>query len=121
MSAEISVLSEMALSLSNTFGTNLKNYRKAKRLTQAQLAEKAELSTVMISQIERGAASPSFATIERLSEILEVPAVVFFGIGLVVAVDSDRTRLLSRIQTQLSRMNEDQLVRAGKLLGALID
>ena len=109
------------MSLSNTFGTNLRNFRKVKRLTQAQLAEKAELAAVTISQIERGAATPSFATIERLADILEVPAVVFFGIGLVVTGDSERTRLLSKINTQLSRMNEDQLIRAGKMLGALID
>jgi transcriptional regulator with XRE-family HTH domain len=103
------------------FGTNLRNCRKAKGLTQDELAARAELSTVMISQLERGIASPSFPTNERLSDVLEVPEVVFFGIGLVVTGDDDRTRLLSKIQTQLSRMNNDQLVRAGKLLSALID
>jgi len=66
-------------------------------------------------------ASPSFATIEKLSEILEVPEVVFFGVGLIVTTDSERTRILSKIQTKLSRLNEDQLVRADKMLGALTD
>jgi len=109
------------VSLATIFGTNLRHHRKAKHLTQAQLAEKASLSTEMVSKIERGIAAPSFTTIEKLSEILDVPEVVFFGVGLIVTTDSERTRILSKIQTKLSRLNEDQLVRADRLLGALTD
>lgn len=109
------------MSLAIIFGANLRHYRKAKDLTQADLAEKVELSTEMISKIERGIAAPSFSTIERLSEILGVPEVVFFGVGLIVTNDSERTRILTKIQTKLSRLNEDQLVRADKMLSALID
>ena len=58
--------------------------------------------------------------IEKLSEILDVPEVVFFGVGLIVTTDSERTRILSKIQTKLSRLNEDQLVRADKMLSALM-
>lgn len=109
------------MSLASIFGTNLRHHRKANHLTQAKLAEMVSLSTEMISKIERGIASPSFATIEKLSAILEVPEVVFFGVGLIVTTDSERTRILSKIQTRLSRLNEDQLVRADKMLGALTD
>ena len=111
--------SEVHVSLVVIFGTNLRNHRKAKHLTQSELAEKVSLSAEMISKIERGIASPSFATIEKLSEVLQVPEVVFFGVGLIVTTDSERTRILSKIQTKLSRLNEDQLVRADKMLGAL--
>ncbi len=45
----------------------------------------------------------------------------FFGFGLGLTSDNARTRQLSKIQTQLSRMNEDQLARASKLLSALVD
>ena len=109
------------MSLAIIFGTNLRHHRKAKHLTQAELAEKVSLSTEMISKIERGIAAPSFTTIEKLSEILGVPQVVFFGIGLIVTTDSERTRILSRIQTKLSRLNEDKLARADKMLSALVD
>ncbi len=37
------------------------------------IAEKVALLADMISKIERGIASPSFLTIEKLSEVLEVP------------------------------------------------
>ncbi len=109
------------MSLSEIFGANLRHYRKAKGHTQADLAEAVKLSTEMISKIERGVAAPSFATIEKLSEILGVPEVVFFGVGLIVTTGGERNHILSKIQTKLSRLNEDELVRADRMLSALMD
>lgn len=109
------------MSLAAIFGSNLRHHRKAKHLTQDQLAEKAEVSSEMISKIERGIAAPSFATVEKLSEVLEVPEVAFFGVGLVVTSNNTRTRQLAKIQNQLSRMNEDQLARASKMISALVN
>ncbi|MBB3808327.1 helix-turn-helix domain-containing protein [Pseudochelatococcus contaminans] len=109
------------MSLTVVFGSNLRHHRKARHLTQDALAEMVGLSSEMISKIERGIAAPSFSTVEKLSDVLQVPEVAFFGIGMVVTSDGARTRQLAKIQTQLSRMNEDQLVRASKMLSALID
>lgn len=50
----------------------MKELRRKKRLTQAQLAERTDLSVNYISQIETGEASPSFETIVTLAESLEV-------------------------------------------------
>lgn len=109
------------VSLAVIFGANLRHHRKGRHLTQAALAEMAGLSTEMISKMERGAAAPSFATIEVLSEILDLPAGMFFGVGTATALEGERTRLLGKIHTRLSRLNEDQLVRADRMLGALAD
>ena len=109
------------MSLAEIFGANLRHYRKAKGQTQADLAEAVNLSTEMISKIERGVAAPSFSTIEKLSEILGVPEVVFFGVGLIVTTGGERNQILSKIQTKLSRLNEDELVRADRMLSALMD
>lgn len=110
-----------SVSLAVIFGSNLRHHRKARHLTQDALAEMVGLSSEMISKIERGIAAPSFATVEKLSDVLQVPEVAFFGVGMVMTSDDARTRQLAKIQTQLSRMNEDQLVRASKMLSALID
>ena len=109
------------MSLAVIFGANLRHHRKGRHLTQAELAERAALSTEMISKMERGIAAPSLATIERLSDILGQPPVVFFGVGSVLAHDGERTRLLGKIHMRLSRLNEDQLARADRMLGALTD
>jgi transcriptional regulator with XRE-family HTH domain len=60
-------------------------------------------------KIERGIAAPSFTTIEKLLEILDVPEVVLFGVPLIITTGGESTDILSKIQTKLSRLNEDQL------------
>lgn len=109
------------MSLAVIFGANLRHHRKGRHLTQAQLAERVALSTEMIGKMERGIAAPSLATIERLSDILDLPAMAFFGVGSVLTHDSERTRILGKIHLRLSRLNEDQLARADRMLGALVD
>jgi len=53
-------------------GVNITYYRRAKNLTQLQLAEKVSVSGNYISQVERGFKSVSLATLAQISEILEV-------------------------------------------------
>ena len=53
-------------------GLNITYYRRAKNLTQLQLAEKVSVSGNYISQVERGFKSVSLATLAQISEILEV-------------------------------------------------
>ncbi|MCF4126312.1 helix-turn-helix domain-containing protein [Methylobacterium sp. SyP6R] len=109
------------MSLAVIFGTNLRNCRKSRRLTQADLAEKTALSMEMISKIERGVASPSFSTIEKLAEILNFPESAFFGEGPIVSANGERARILSKIYTKLSRFNEDQLAKVDKIIDVAID
>ena len=107
------------MSLKQDFGANLRQHRKAKGLTQAELADQIDLSIEMISKIERGEAAPSFTTVESLSVALDVPEVAFFGIGLMTIPEGERGRLLAAINRTLSRMNERELARAEKMLAAL--
>lgn len=52
------------------FGKRVKELRRVRQLTQAQLAEKTSFSVNYISDIETGKASPSFETIVRLADAL---------------------------------------------------
>ena len=54
------------------FGKRVKELRRERKLTQAQLAERVELSINYISQIETGEASPTFETIVKLASGLDV-------------------------------------------------
>ena len=53
-------------------GKRVKYLRRIKNLTQAQLAEKIDLSVNYISQIETGVASPTLKTISILAKALDV-------------------------------------------------
>jgi transcriptional regulator with XRE-family HTH domain len=55
-----------------------REFRLALSLTVGQLAELTGLSKGMLSKIENAQASPSLATLARLSEALKVPVTAFF-------------------------------------------
>lgn len=58
--------------LERRFGDLVRANRKRARLTQAQLAEKADMSVDMIAKIETGASGARFPNIEKLAKALRV-------------------------------------------------
>lgn len=54
------------------FRENLKSFRLNRGLTQAELAVEANYDSTYVGKLERGASSPSFDTIVRLGEALDV-------------------------------------------------
>jgi len=64
--------------LERAIGSQVKRYRKQLGLTVTELAERAELSSGMLSKIENGNTSPSLATLRALSIALNVPVTALF-------------------------------------------
>ncbi|MBD1212734.1 MAG: helix-turn-helix transcriptional regulator [Dolichospermum circinale Clear-D4] len=60
------------------FGRRLRQIRRLKNLTQEQLAEATGISVEFVSNIERGINAPSFDTLEKLTEVLNVSCVDLF-------------------------------------------
>lgn len=60
------------------FGKRLRQLRRERDLTQEYLAEAAEISVDMLSNIERGVNAPSFETLEKLAAVLKVQIHLFF-------------------------------------------
>ncbi len=60
------------------FGRKLGPLRVAANLTIEELAEKAGVSTGLVSQLERGIGNPSFNTMAKLAYALGVPIGTFF-------------------------------------------
>jgi transcriptional regulator with XRE-family HTH domain len=61
-----------------TIGNKLRELRKERKLTLNHLAQEAGCTAAYISQIERDKASPSIATLKRISQVLGVRIVDFF-------------------------------------------
>lgn len=61
------------------FGRHLRDARKARGLTQAELAERIDRSLDMVGRLERGEIAPSFETIERALTVLDLDAAELFG------------------------------------------
>jgi len=64
--------------LSAVIAERVREFRLQLGLTVGQLAELTSLSKGMLSKIENAQASPSLATLARLSEALKVPVTAFF-------------------------------------------
>lgn len=55
------------------FGTVVRKYRKAQKLSQEKLAERADLASKMVSLIERFQRNPTLNVADSLAEGLGVP------------------------------------------------
>jgi len=69
--------SKMAL-LKDNFVKNLKKYRKKSGFTQAQLAEKVNVSTHHIGMIELSRNYPTFDLMERIANALDIEVYELF-------------------------------------------
>lgn len=96
------------MNASQNIGKTLKAYRKAKGLTQAQLAERTARSTDAISQIERGLNIPSLETLLAVAEALNVP------LGIIMDTvqnrwSQKRNELFATAVASLSALSDEQL------------
>ena len=88
------------------FQENLKTYRKAKGLTQEDLAVRLHVVRQTISKWEKGLSVPDAALLVRLSEVLEVPVSQLLGAPLPPESSTDQVaEQLARINEQLAQKN----------------
>lgn len=57
-----------------TIGENIRKYRKQSHLTQAELAERADMSRSYLADVERDRYNPSVETLTHLARVLHVSA-----------------------------------------------
>jgi transcriptional regulator with XRE-family HTH domain len=81
----------------NHLGKKIREARKRRGLTLAQLAEQCDCSTSLISQIETGAVNPSFSTLKTIGEALET------DMAMLVAQDSAINSVLFSLMTSRER------------------
>lgn len=64
-----------------SLGNAIKLCRTQKNYTQAELAEKANISVSYLSLLEQGKRDPNFSTVESIASALEIPVsmLVFLG------------------------------------------
>jgi transcriptional regulator with XRE-family HTH domain len=75
-----------------TFAKNLKENRRKSGLTQAQLAEKAEVSTHYIALIELARNIPKVETIAKLANALNIEIYELFIVPHSPALEIKKTR-----------------------------
>ncbi len=67
------------MGIRHIFIQNLKYYRKQAGLTQEKLAEKIEMSTSYIGDMEARERFPSAETIDKIADALDIPVSLLFN------------------------------------------
>lgn len=98
--------------IKSLFGRKIKEYRKKKNLTQAQLAELVNVDDKHISCIESGKNFPSADLIERLATSLDVEPKDLFEFYYLQDVED----LKSDIYIMLEQLNKEELTLAHKYI-----
>jgi len=110
--------------LKEVFGSQVRALRKERRWTQAKLAEQAGLSLEMIGMLERAQAGPSLYSIEKLSEVLEVPSPVLLGQPYRrpgASAGTGRDEIVGRIEQMLSGVPDAELKGVERVIAAVLN
>lgn len=78
-------------------GKRVRYFRKQNKISQAELAEKANLSDNYIGLIERGLKQPPLTTLSSIAKALDVELSVFFSEGKTPNGDQEATAELKKL------------------------
>lgn len=98
------------MNIAVTIGERIRFFRRAKKMTQARLAEAVGRSDDAISQFERGLIVPSVETLIALSRTFSVPVDALISSGGPREVAGERKGNIEQANAVLSAMS-DQKVR----------
>ena len=65
--------------LQQTFGERIREFRLAKRMTQAELAQRLNMQQSDLCDLEKGRHAATLSTVERVANALGVPPTALIG------------------------------------------
>jgi transcriptional regulator with XRE-family HTH domain len=98
--------------LRKVLASNMKYYRKVLGISQAKLAEKAQLTNNYIALVETGKRFPSVNMLEKIAKALEKDTIELFSLKQddLVKKRTLKTKILADIDAILSlRLNETEI------------
>ncbi len=99
------------------FGQQIRNARKAARLSRDSVSEKAEITLKYLGEIERGEKWPSFEVAIKIADVLGVSSSVFLE-DMPPATDSKSIR--NDIARLLENKTSKQLLMVFRVVQALL-
>ena len=103
--------------LKKEFGKKVRAYRSGEGLTQADLAERLDITEAHLGAIERGERWVSLTVLEGLAQCFRVSPREFFPASLKAT--GKRESLLMQTETSLAALTDKELEMAVRLLRAI--
>jgi transcriptional regulator with XRE-family HTH domain len=94
----------------SVFVQNLRKYRRKNGLTQAQLAEKVNVSTHHIGMIELSRNNPTLELVERIAEALNIKTYELFID--IISPNEDLELLRQEIKADMKQLLDETLEKA---------
>lgn len=98
-------------------GLNIKEKRKNKGFTQAELASKINVDPKYISRIETGISTPSLAVIIKISQILNIEITELFEID----TKEKKDKVIALINSKLLNANIKELKTINKIVSLICE
>ena len=98
-------------------GSRIREQRKRLRMSQEQFAEKTNITSTYLSEIERGKKMPSIATLVNIVNGLEISA----DILLRDTVDAAKPYVLSELTANMQDLTPAQLKLAHNIMEVIRD
>jgi transcriptional regulator with XRE-family HTH domain len=112
----VQTLGTKDVNIKDKIGARIASLRKARRMTQEQLAAKMEISIPYLSSIERGRENPTLNTLINLARCLDLDLSEMFS---HIEIEDPLQRKVV-ISSLLSNAEDEQLKQALKVLTALL-
>lgn len=103
--------------LNEVLGNNIKNLRKEQKITREKLAERLDVSTRFLADVESGKAGVSLSTLKKLCSVLGTTADYLLGISEY----SDAQRQYIEIDNKIKQINTEQLKNLNIIIDAFCD
>lgn len=101
-------------------GAKITEIRRSQKLTQAELAEKINVSVETISRLERGFSVPSLKTIEKIAVSLNTSLTVFFDFEGQPPIGKKHERELSKLTVFLRTLQIEELSFAHEVIKEIL-
>jgi len=89
--------------LKAALGQNIKNLRSHRQYSQAELAEKADISIIYLSNIERGKKYPKPAILSQIAEGLDVEIYELFKSNHIPMVQNINKKYINHIYQDITQ------------------
>ena len=99
--------------LARKLGANIAGRRKARKWSQAELAERLSVAAETISRFERGATLPSLVTLHRIGQVLKSPMAELMAQSS--PAPDDQAAVIATWISDLSEDDRDYVLRLVKL------
>lgn len=96
-------------------GMRIKEFRENRKLTQDKLAEMVEIDPKHLSRIENGRNYPSFETLEKILDSLQISYEDIFNYKHFIA----REKMLNKINAKLLTLSSEKLTFIFKMVNEI--